>query len=196
MKYQMTGSTLLLSRVVCSVIATIAYCGVIQCAVARIFFRDRSVLCFGLVTVREMVQRLGLNITGDIEKQQQEREQAVGPSGRVCCMDVSPLHLSKVTQSQQMQRACICFYSKTSRQYDSEGPKTVENSVRRGKSRKGYTTRDRYNPWGYAGRMVLGGTRLIRYCSNSCKLMLPSPTCSNRCMIMRIILPRKRLAEI
>jgi hypothetical protein len=100
MKYQMTGSTLLLCSVVCGVIATIAYCGVIQCAVARIFFRDRSVLYFGLVAVRQMVQCFGLNITDYIEKQQQEREQAVGPSCRVCCMDVSPIHLSKVTQSQ------------------------------------------------------------------------------------------------
>jgi hypothetical protein len=61
-------------------IATIAYRGVIQCAVTRIFFRDRSVLYFSIVAVRQMVQRFRLKITGYVEKQQHEREQAVGPS--------------------------------------------------------------------------------------------------------------------
>lgn len=66
MEHKMTGGTLLGSCIVCGVIATIAQGSVIQRAVTRIFFGDRGVLYFGIVTVRQMVKCFGLKIAGNV----------------------------------------------------------------------------------------------------------------------------------
>lgn len=66
MEYEVTGCTLLRCCIVCGVIATIAEGSVIQRAVARIFFCNRGVLYFGIVTVRQMVKCFGLKIAGNV----------------------------------------------------------------------------------------------------------------------------------
>lgn len=61
MKYKVTGCTLFGCGIVRGVFAAIAEGGVIQCAVARVFFHDRRVLRIGFVAmVRQVVQGLRL----------------------------------------------------------------------------------------------------------------------------------------